>query len=111
MMGLWGYANQLIAVIAVIAVLEEAVEEPLGERTKTEMFGSAEEKGCSRVIGQGSFKLPTCGVGFVLLSKTHSHQILSCFVSELPQCGFFWTLLLLLKLMNETEPFPGNLLP
>lgn len=87
-MGLWGYANQLIAVIAVIAVLEEAVEEPLGERTKTETFGSAEEKGCSSVIAEGSFKLPTCKVGFVLLSRTCSHQILSCFVLELPQCGY-----------------------
>lgn len=57
MMGLWGYANQLIAVIAVIAVLEEAVEEPLGERTKTETFGSAEEKGCSSVIAEGFVKL------------------------------------------------------
>lgn len=34
MMGLWGYANQLIEVIAVIAVLEDAVEEPLGWQTK-----------------------------------------------------------------------------
>lgn len=48
MMGLWGYANQLIAVIAVIAVLEDAIEEPLGGWTKRETFGSVEEKGCLR---------------------------------------------------------------
>lgn len=59
MMGLWGYANQLIAVIAVIAVLEEVVEEPLGEHTKTQTFASAEEKGCSSATGEGSFKLST----------------------------------------------------
>lgn len=81
MTGLWGYANQLIAVIAVIAVLEEAVEEPLGERTKTQTFGSAEEKGCSSVTGEGSFKLSACKVEFVLLSKTHSqpNPLLLCF--------------------------------
>lgn len=62
MMGLWGYANQLIAVIAVIAVLEDAVEEPLGGRTKRETFGSAKEKGCLRVTGDGSFKLLICKV-------------------------------------------------
>lgn len=43
MVGLWGYANQLIAVIAVIAVLEDAVEEPLGGRTKREIFGSVKK--------------------------------------------------------------------
>lgn len=47
MMGLGGYANQLIAVIAVIAVLEDAVQEPLGGWTKRETFGSA-EKECLR---------------------------------------------------------------
>lgn len=116
MMGLWGYANQLIAVIAVIAVLEDAVEEPLGGQTKKETFGNV-EKGCWRVTGDGSFKLFICKVGFVLLSKTPSHQILSCFVSELPQCSYSWTFpralsaeVELKKLTDETQPFPGNIL-
>lgn len=34
MTGLWGYANQLIAVIAVRAILEDAVDEPFRGRTK-----------------------------------------------------------------------------
>lgn len=62
MTGLWGYANQLIAVIAVIAVLEDAVEEPLGGQTKRETFGSTKEKGCLGVTGDGSFKLLICKV-------------------------------------------------
>lgn len=84
MMVLWGYANPLIAVIAVIAGLEDAVEEPLGGRTKKETFGSAKEKGHLRVNGDASFKLLICEVGFVLLSRPPSHNIDSCFVSELP---------------------------
>ena len=81
MMGLRGYANQLIAVIAVIAILEDAVEEPLGGRTERETFRSTEEKGCLRVTGDGSFKLLICKVGFVLLSKTHftPNPLLLCF--------------------------------
>lgn len=80
MMGLWGYANQLIAVIAVIAVLEEAVEEPLGERTKTEMFGSAEEKGCSRVIGQAPSSCQLVKLGLFCSPKpTHTKSSLALF--------------------------------
>lgn len=47
MMGLGGYANQLIVVIAVIVVLEDAVQGPLGEWRKRETFGSG-EKECLR---------------------------------------------------------------
>lgn len=108
MMGLWGYANRLIAVIAVIAVLEDAVEEPLGGQTKRETFGSTKEKGCLRVTGDSSFKLLICKVGFVLLSKTHLHQILSCFVSELPQCGYSWTFPRALSAEVELKKLTGE---
>lgn len=69
------------------------------------------------VTGVGSFKLMICEAGFVLLSKTHSHQVLPCFVSELLWCGCSWTfpralsaVLELMKLADEMELFPGNLL-
>lgn len=113
MMGLWGYANQLIAVIAVIAVLEDAVEEPLGGQTKKETFGNV-EKGCWRVTGDGSSSCLFAKLGLFCFPKpphTKSSPAL------LPQCSYSWTFpralsaeVELKKLTDETQPFPGNIL-
>lgn len=117
MTGLWGYANQLIAVIAVIAILEAAVEEPFRGRTKEGDVWKCGGEGVLESHWRWFIQAADCKAGFVLLSKTHSHQIFSCFVSELSQCGYSWTFpralsagVELKKLAGETEPFSGNLL-